>query len=97
VFVHIAIGLGKRQVGLNLIMKPKEEISESALSQMLLAEIRKRPDWAHIRAVVILPLGRTSRHQPNWQASTVVRGAGLGRLLELDLIIADLQGRYDLA
>jgi hypothetical protein len=95
--VRIAVRFEKWQVGLNLVMKLKEEISASALSQVLLAEIRRRPDWAHIQGVVILPLGRTSQHQPNWQASTVVRGGGLGRSLELDLIIADLQNRYDLA
>ena len=78
------------------VMTPKEEISALALSQVLLAEIRERPDWAHIQGVVILPLGRTSQHQPNWQASTVV-AAGLGRSLELDLIISELQSRYDLA
>jgi hypothetical protein len=95
--VRIAIRLEKRQAGLDLVMKLREEISASALSQLLLAEIRRQLDWAHIQGVVILPLGRTSQHQPNWQASTVVRGAGLGRSLELDLIIADLQNRYDLA
>jgi hypothetical protein len=77
-------------------MTPKKKILPSALSQLLLAEIRKRPDWNHIKGVVILPLGRTSLRQPNWQASTVVRGARFGRSLELDLIIADLQSRYDL-
>jgi hypothetical protein len=47
--------------------------------------------------IVVLPLGRTSRHQPNWQAQRLLEVLDLADSWSWNLIIADLETRYDLA
>ena len=73
-------------------MKPIKSADE--LSAMIMAEVRKHPDWSHVQDVVILPTVRAAPHQSNWKPAFTVEGPRI-RPEEADFLAMALSQQYD--
>jgi hypothetical protein len=52
----------------------KKRKTRQELTQMIMEQIRQRPEWNDIVGVAILERDRTASHLPNWDAAFTVNG-----------------------
>jgi hypothetical protein len=71
----------------------KKRKTRQELIQMIMEQIRQRPEWNDIVSAAILERDRTASHLPNWDAAFTVNGPRVGAFI----LVNELRNKYELS
>jgi hypothetical protein len=74
----------------------KKRKTRQELIQMIMEQIRQRPEWNDIVGAAILERDRTASHLPNWDAAFTVNGPRVAPEGAF-ILVNELRNKYELS
>jgi hypothetical protein len=76
-------------------MATKQKKTEAELVDLIMTEIRKRPECNHIMSVAITRPPQQASHHPNWDAAFTINGNEIPPERAF-MIVRELRAQFDL-